>query len=155
MGNYVLGSALHRILEFSGPRPLPRFLDSVFMCSPDVNDDVFDNHGDKVGPMLPLLDLARGVSIYYNRGDKALFLSDTTKGNANRLGSDGVAHPQSLHGRIHQIDCSGPISGVAEHSYYMLGRVADDIRQTLDDRGHGSASRSRRQGSFENSWILI
>ena len=154
MGNWVLRNAIDRILEYGGPRPLPRVLDSVFMCSPDVADSVFDNLGNSPGPMLPLLELARSVSIYHNRGDAALVVSDTTKGNENRLGSNGAAHPQSLHSRIQQVDCSEQVHGVVEHSYYMVGRVNEDIRQTVDDQQPNFELRNRRRGPWENTWVL-
>jgi esterase/lipase superfamily enzyme len=157
MGNWVLQNALRRVIDFGGPRPLPRILDNVFLCSPDVDDEVFDLHpgdGGRSGQMLPLLELAKTVSIYHNRGDLALVVSDTTKGNANRLGTNGAAHPQTLHVRVHQIDCSEQVEGLVEHSYYMVGRVNDDIRQSIDDEPQGSDARSRRQGAFENTWVL-
>lgn len=155
MGNWVLRNALERILEFGGPRALPRILDNIFMCSPDVDDNDFDNHAGHVGAMLPLLDIAKSVSVYHNRGDAALVVSDTTKGNANRLGTNGAAHPQTLHARVQQVDCSDRVQGLVEHSYYMVGSVNDDIRQTIDDTTHDSPERNRKRGPFPNAWLLV
>lgn len=154
IGCEVVHSAQERFARFHGEKPLPRILENVFLCAPDVDDDVFDRTGEADGPMTPLLDLSRYVSVYYNRGDVVLAISDATKANPNRLGSDGVARPDGIHARLHQIDCSSLVDGIAEHSYHVVGRALDDIRQSLDEVPHDSEARSRRPGSSRNSWRL-
>ncbi len=156
MGNWVLENALYRFLRFHGARPLPRVLDNIFMCSPDVDDDVFElRPGARDEKLLPLTELARNVTIYHNRGDKALIVSDTTKGHPNRLGAGGVTNPQTLHARIHQVDCSEIAPGFVEHSYYMLGRVNEDIRRSIDDVSQDAIERTRLVTDFRNSWKLV
>lgn len=153
IGCEVVHAAQDRFARFHGARPLPRLLENVFLCAPDVDDDVFDHDGDG-GPMTPLLELSHYVSIYYNRGDLVLAVSDATKANPNRLGVDGVGRPDRLHARLHQIDCSSLVDGFTEHSYHLVGRALDDIRQSLDDVPPDSDARSRRPGPGRNSWRL-
>jgi esterase/lipase superfamily enzyme len=78
-----------------------------------------------------LHELAEYVNVYHNRGDAALVVSDVTKGNPERLGHAGAAHPAMLHNKVHQIDCSPIVTGWVEHSYYLAGRVNQDIRLSL------------------------
>ena len=78
--------------------------------------------------------IARHVSIYYNRDDKAMVVSDYTKGNPERLGGTGAAHPALLHNKVHQIDCTQVLHGIVEHSYYHTGNINADIRASIDVR---------------------
>ena len=91
MGNYVLQHALQRIIEETPPKRkrLPRIFDNVFLCSPDVDDNVLETDQ----PLSRLPEICRNVSLYYNRGDLALRGSDITKGNPDRLGTNGDCRP--------------------------------------------------------------
>jgi len=82
MGNYVLQCALSRISEFSAGGKLPRVFDHIFTCAPDVADDVFE----RGKPMERLPEMARTVTIYRNRGDLSMPVSEYTKGNTDRIG---------------------------------------------------------------------
>lgn len=128
MGNYVLQNALRRTEEFSAGGKPPRLFDQVFLCAADVDDDVFEK--DKGLRRLP--EMAETVTIYHNRGDLSMPVSDHTKGNSDRLGLRGANRPADLDARIHQVDCSEIVSGLVEHSYYQRGRVNMDIRQSID-----------------------
>lgn len=131
MGNYVLQNALGRLWEFSPGDHLPRIFDQVFMCAPDVDDDVFEPGK----PMERLPQVAQAITIYHNAGDAALRISDYTKSNPDRLGQRGAARPQLLHQKISQVDCASMVSGLTQHSYYTNGRVTDDIRRAIEQRG--------------------
>lgn len=154
MGNFVLLHALQRLQEFSHGQPLPRLFEHIFLCSADVDDDVFE--GKK--PMERLNELARSISIYYNREDKALIISDTTKANPERLGSNGAARPFKLHNKMSQIDCTQVVPGGltdAEHSYYMLGSVNQDIALSIAGEPQHSAKRPREStGELPNVWRM-
>ena len=128
MGNYVLQNALERIREFSPGPALPRLFEYVFLCAPDVDASVLEP-GQPLGD---LHELARTVSVYHNTGDAALRISDYTKGNPDRLGSYGAARSAVLSDKVEQIDCSPIVGGVVEPSYYLDGRVADDILMSID-----------------------
>ena len=119
MGNYVLQNTLKRLIEFNHGMRLPRLFDHIFMCSPDVDDDVLET-GE---PLERLSELARNVNIYHNSGDLAMYISDYTKQNPDRLGLNGVAKVAQLSQKVHQIDCSEIVTGLVEHSYYLNGNV--------------------------------
>lgn len=128
MGNYVLQNALERIRDFSPGPALPRLFEYVFLCAPDVDASVLEP-GQPLGD---LHQLTRTVSVYHNTGDAALRISDYTKGNPDRLGSYGAARSAVLSDKVEQVDCSAIVGGLVEHSYYLDGRVADDILMSID-----------------------
>jgi len=110
------------------PGCLPRVFDQIFMMAADEDDDTFE-HDYKLG-LLPRL--ARRVSVYFNHGDVALQISDKTKGNPDRLGTDGPRLPQQVPAKVTQVDCTPVVSGVVEHSYYLdSARVLEDVLQVL------------------------
>lgn len=152
MGNYVLQHALQRMIEFNTGKALPRIFEHIFMCAPDVDDNVFEPGQ----PLDQLQALARSVTIYHNKGDVAMYVSDYTKSNPERLGMAGAAKPSLLHNKIHQVDCTPIVKGVVEHSYYISGRVNDDIRDSVNGKGHDDAGRGRERisNSWPNGWRM-
>jgi len=92
---------------------------------------VADNVLEKEEPMQSAHELCRSLNIYYNRGDVAMYISDYTKGNSERLGHAGAARPEHLHNKIYQVDCSNIVSGMTEHSYYLWGSVNEDIVERM------------------------
>jgi esterase/lipase superfamily enzyme len=153
MGNYLLQEALQRIDDFTPGNALPRIFDQIFMCAPDVDDTVFEP--DQLLMRLP--ELARCVTVYHNRQDKAMFISDYTKGNPERLGCNGAARPGQLHNKIQQVDCTPVVAGegLVEHSYYLAGTVNTDIRLCLDGAPFYDPQRQRvRNGQWGNVWTL-
>ena len=151
MGNYVLQNALARIREMHNGRGLPRLFEHIFMCAADVDDRVLEpDH-----PMADLHGLSRGISVYHNRGDVAMYVSDYTKGNPDRLGHNGAARPSMLHNKVHQIDCSPIVGGLVEHSYYLWGPVNTDICLTVGGEAQDSPLRTRRRtGPLDNVWAM-
>jgi esterase/lipase superfamily enzyme len=127
MGNYVLQHALERLADFSPGHALPRMFEHVFLAAPDVDDTALE----RGQPMEQVHQIGNAVAIYHNPNDTALRISDTTKGNPDRLGQRGAARPQALHQKIYQVDCSAVVSGLTQHSYYANGIVALDIRKAL------------------------
>ncbi|MCQ8103064.1 alpha/beta hydrolase [Methylomonas sp. SURF-2] len=151
MGNFLLQSALARIADFTPGNSLPRIFEHVFLCAPDVDDNALEP-----GQPLGSIDqIARNVSLYHNRGDTAMVISDYSKGNPERLGGAGAAHPAMLHNKVHQIDCTPVVHGLVEHSYYLSGKVAADIRASIDGWEQGDARRERQRGAtLENVWAM-
>jgi len=149
MGNYVLQNAIQRLIERSEGNRLPRIFDHVFMCSPDVDDDVLESGK----PLGKLHEICRNVNVYFNRGDLALRGSDYTKGNPDRLGTNGAANPLQVHQKVFQIDCSDIVQGLMEHSYYLKGRINGDIRMSLDNSPQDGRS-SRNPGRFSNTYLM-
>lgn len=152
MGNYVLQNALERLADFSAGSRMPRLFNQVFLCSPDVDDDVLEPGGE----MGRLHEIGASVSVYFNTGDLALGGSDVTKGNPDRLGSAGAARPAMVHAKVHQIDCSKIVGGFMEHSYYMDGVVNDDIQMTLAGLAQSDAAREQRERDpiANNTWVM-
>lgn len=152
MGNYVLEKALERTREFSRGGKPPRVFDQIFLCAPDVDDDVFE-----AGRGLHRLpELAEQVTVYLNSGDVAMHVSDYTKGNRDRLGWRGANRPSELDGRVHQVDCSGIVRGAVEHGYHDSGIVLADIRASLDGIAPDATTRAREPVThgWPNVWRL-
>ena len=146
MGNYIAQSALQRTEKFSTGGKPPRIFDQIFLCAPDVADDVFEA-GE---PMRRLPEMSQNVTIYHNKGDRAMPVSDFTKGNTDRLGWHGVNRPGDLDGRVHQVDCSPIVTGLIEHSYYLCGDVNDDIRKSII--GVSQDCSTRRREPLRHGW---
>lgn len=152
MGNYVLQHALARIIKFQAGNALPRIFKHIFMCAPDVNDNVFEPNK----PLEHLHGLTRNVSVYHNHGDVAMYISDYTKSNPERLGFSGAAKPALLHNKVHQIDCTRVVGGMVEHSYYLSGRVNDDIRYSIHGKTQDDDARERERinNAWPNGWRM-
>jgi len=152
MGNYVLQHTLKRMKSFANGRSLPRLFEHVFMCAPDVSDDVLEP-GNAMGE---LHEITRNVTVYHNKGDLAMSISDYTKGNPDRLGHEGAARPAQLHRKCHQVDCAPLVSGLVEHSYYLWGPVNNDISFSIDGVAHDDSSsrRRNRHANYNNVWVL-
>ncbi|KAB2879985.1 alpha/beta hydrolase [bacterium] len=151
MGNYVLQNSLRRLYDFTPGSALPRIFEHLFLCAPDIDDDVFEAGK----PMAMLSEITAHVTIYYNREDKALHISDYTKGNPDRLGTNGASHPQLLHNKIHQVDCTPVVDkGFTEHRYYLSGNVCADIRKSIDEIPQ-DGNRPWRQATHQaNAWVM-
>ncbi|MCH7689688.1 MAG: alpha/beta hydrolase [candidate division Zixibacteria bacterium] len=149
MGNFALQHAFAKVIEESPEQRLPKIFRHIFLCAPDVDDNVFE-----LGkPMERLHELCLNVSIYFNAGDLALSVSDKTKGNADRLGQIGMSRESQVHRKVHEIDCSKIVKGAVEHSYYLWGTVNQDIRQSIDKLPFDSKKRKRKREQ-RNSWIM-
>ncbi|MCA8954123.1 MAG: alpha/beta fold hydrolase [Planctomycetes bacterium] len=126
MGNYVLRHGLQELRKQSAT--LPRMFDQIFLMAADEDDDAFE-HEHKL-KLLPRL--ARNVNVYFNRGDTAMAISDTTKGNPDRLGDEGPRAPFQVPAKVVQVDCSAVVHGFVEHSYFLdEPKVVADMAQVL------------------------
>ena len=153
MGNFAMQNALPRIADYAAGRALPRLFDQIFMCAPDVDADCFEDGK----PLVRLPELCRSVSVYYNREDKSMYISDYTKGNPERLGHNGVARPALLNTKVNTVDCTPVVTdeGIVEHSYYLDGYVSDDIRMSTDGVAFDDARRRRKKkGDWPNLWEM-
>ena len=150
MGNFVLQNALSRLREFTRGA-LPRIFEHIFLCAPDVDDDVLEPGY----PMGDLHQLARCVTVYHNDGDLALHGADYTKGKPDRLGSAGPARPRLLHNKVHSVNCSSIVNGFLEHSYYLGGLPNHDIRASIAGLSLDDSVRGRQQATdMPNVWSL-
>ena len=151
MGNYLLQHTIERVDQYTPGDALPRLFEQIFLCAPDVDDDALERP-DKLGRVH---ELARTVSLYHNRGDMAMMVSNYTKGNPERLGAGGAAHPALLHNKLQQIDCTPIASPMGEHSYYLSGFLNADVRQSIDGMAQDDSRRRRlREGNLANVWRM-
>ncbi len=151
MGNYVLQNSLIKISGYSAGNRMPRIFENLFLCAADVDDDCLEK-GEKMGD---LHELTNHISIYHNKGDLGMYISDFTKGNPQRLGNIGAARPQLIHNKIHQVNCSNIVKGFVEHSYYQWSTVNDDIRMTIDEVPFDNDSRNRKRLANNREWELL
>jgi esterase/lipase superfamily enzyme len=126
MGNYALRWALQAIKSSAG-RSIRRLLEQIVLFAADEDDDAFElDH-----KFLSLPDMARRVTVYHNPGDKALIVSDYTKGNPDRLGAGGPRNARALPDKVTVVNCE-PVVGLAEdptgHQYY---RVNETVRRDV------------------------
>lgn len=130
MGNYVLRHAVQEMRKQVGDQ-LPRVFNQILMMAADEDDDAFEFEHK----LLLLPRLTRRTSIYFNRGDLALWASDNFKGNPTRLGSDGPYHPQQLPRNVYSIDCTEVVAATgspSEHGYFTTSpRVVADMRRVV------------------------
>lgn len=152
MGSYLLQFALRRLDAFTPGSALPRLFGHVFLCAADVNDNALEPGQ----PLARVHEIADNVSIYHNRSDMAMVVSDYTKGNPERLGRAGAARPLLLHHKVHQIDCTPIVKGIVEHSYYLGGRVNADMRQSIDGLAQDDSLRKRvAVNNLTNVWRMV
>lgn len=150
MGNYVLENAMtSKVLGYVGASRLPRIFDHIFMCAPDVTDDVFENGLSR------LHEMANHITIYYNNGDVGMNLSKYTKHFDDRLGHTGNARPALIHNKVHQVDCSSIVKGFVEHSYYQWATVNEDIRMSISGLPFDDPSRKRRRDAQSREWTML
>ncbi len=150
LGNYVLQNAMNIIIENNSGRKLPKLFKHIFMCAPDVEDTIFEQDEG----LERLVEITNYISLYFNEGDIGMWVSDKIKGNPKRLGDSGINNMSRISSKIHQADCTTIVKGLIEHSYYMWGRVNQDIR--LSTRGisvYSEKHRFRRKiAGLTNSW---
>lgn len=133
MGNWALRNAVVAMARDTSPRPLPRIFEHVFLMAADEDEDCFETDL-KLG-LLP--QLAHFVHVYHSKNDRALQISDVSKGNANRLGVDGPRSLERINTRVFAVDCRDVDWTELEHGrhqYYRLRpEVIDDVSAILSD----------------------
>lgn len=133
MGAYVLRNAVQALIA-KDRDSLTRLFDQILLAAPDEDDDTFE-----VDTKLRLLPrIGRQVTVYFNPRDKGLLVSDKTKANPDRLGSDGPRMVDLIPKKIVSVDC-GVVAGDAdpfiEHSYYLRSRaMVADMSAVLADQ---------------------
>jgi len=115
MGNYVLRHALQQAQKIAEGVALARIFDEIILTAADEDSDAFEYNYK----LARLPQLAQRITIYFNRGDLALKVSDYTKGNPDRLGHDGPNKPHEVSAKVVLVDASAVVGGIAEHSYHQ------------------------------------
>jgi esterase/lipase superfamily enzyme len=131
MGNYAFRHAVQGVLRRVGAYP-PRLLDRVVLAAADEDNDSFEQDAK----LKPLPRLCEHVTVYHTPSDRALTISETTKGNPERLGSDGPENSRLLNDRVAVVDVTPALAAdgdATNHQYYRLNPVVrGDLRQVLD-----------------------
>jgi esterase/lipase superfamily enzyme len=148
MGNHVLQKALERVWDNSPGSAMPRLFDQLFLCAADVDDTVLEPDQ----PFGRLHQISNRVWVYHNVNDRALSVSDYTKGNPDRLGQRGAARPQQLHQKVAQVDCSAMVTGLTQHSYYANGVIARDIGLAMRGLEPDAQGRALTRGDMPGRW---
>jgi esterase/lipase superfamily enzyme len=131
MGNYALRWAFQDIRRSTGAN-LRRLLDQLLLFAADEDHDAFEYDYKLAG----LADMARRVTVYHNANDRALVVSDYTKGNPDRLGASGPRNSRLLPDKVTVVDCEPVVDfsrDVTGHSYYLGNPVVTaDVLAVLD-----------------------
>lgn len=130
MGAYVLRQGLQAILA-KDSKSLTRLFNQILLAAPDEDDDTFETEAKL--KLLPRI--GRQVTVYFNPSDRALVVSDKTKGNPDRLGSDGPRLVDMLPKKVVLVDCRNvavDADALAHHGYFARSpAMAADIGAVL------------------------
>lgn len=137
MGNYVMRNTLQALINhpegWAADGQLPRVFENIFSMAADEDADALEK--DEKWSRLP--ELTRHLQIYFNNHDHALNISNVTKGNPDRMGSDGPAHPLDVHSKVTLVDVSRTENFLQAatsvgHGYYdEQPKVVADVLQVL------------------------
>lgn len=131
MGNYVLRHTVQEYVKQSTGRPA-RLFDQVFLMAADEDDDAFEYDFK----LKPITRLAKRVNVYFNNDDRAMAVSDKTKGNPDRLGDDGPRVPRGIPGKVSLVDVTPVVAGIVQHSYFLDSpKVVSDMRHAIEGIG--------------------
>lgn len=153
MGAYVLRNGLQAILA-KDPNKLTRLFDQILLAAPDEDDDTFET--DQKLRLLPRM--GRRVTVYFNRNDRALIVSDKTKSNPDRLGSDGPRLIDLIPKKVVLVDCRNVAMSadrVVGHSYYINSpAMAADMAEVLRDTD-SEAIPNREYVEAKRVWRIV
>lgn len=134
MGNWALRHALQGFEETVGRDAMRIIFTNAFLMAADEDHNALECE-EKLGL---LFRVAKRIHVYHASDDTALYISDWTKGNVDRLGTDGPSSLSALpRNRVIAVDC-GDVSDPAtdrwtRHQYYRLRKeVLEDVRQVLN-----------------------
>jgi esterase/lipase superfamily enzyme len=153
MGAYVLRNGLQAILA-KDPNKLTRLFDQILLAAPDEDDDTFET--DQKLRLLPRM--GRRVTVYFNRNDRALIVSDKTKANPDRLGSDGPRLIDLIPKKVVLVDCRNVAMNADKlvgHSYYINSpAMTADIASVMLDTD-SEAMPNREWVPTKRLWRII
>lgn len=121
MGNYALRHAVQAIRD-SGARPMRRLFEEILLFAADEDEDAFEQENK----LVPLTEMASRVTIYFHPGDRALIVSDTTKGNADRLGAGGPRNAKLLSDKVSAVNvkrAAADDDDIQKHQYYRINKA--------------------------------
>jgi len=101
MGNDALRHALQQMIRDAPRGRLPRLFENIFLMAADEDDDGLNDEAK----LARLPEIAAAAHVYMARNDQALVISDSTKGNPDRLGAAGPRTLSDLPRKVTLIDC--------------------------------------------------
>lgn len=132
MGNFALSNAIKALIaETSTSGNLPRLFNYIISAAADEDNTAFvRDRGDKgPGPWVRISELCGHMMVYFNKNDVALFGSELTKGNPDRMGKHGPSMPFDIPSNVTVVDVSklDPLLDFVGHGYYDTwpGVIAD------------------------------
>jgi esterase/lipase superfamily enzyme len=132
MGNYAFRHALQAIIDDTPPKDkLPRLFDHIISAAADEDNDAFlmPEKWKRIG------ELCGDMTLYINKNDKALWGSNLTKGNPERMGNRGPSMPFDIPHNVTVVDVSklDPLLDLVGHGYYdTWEKVIADITQVIN-----------------------
>lgn len=123
MGAFALRHAVLAFANELARRPLPRLFDNIFLMAADEDADAFESEQK----LSLLTELANAIHVYHTEDDRALKISDLTKGNPERLGADGPRNLDQLSPRIFTVDCKKVDDTITEHGRHQYYRLRDEV----------------------------
>jgi esterase/lipase superfamily enzyme len=139
MGNFALSNAIKALIDDTpAGKSLPRLFDHIISAAADEDNTAFvKDRGDKgPGPWVRIGELCGSMTIYFNKNDTALFGSQFTKGNPDRMGNHGPSMPFDIPGNVTVVDVSklDPFLDFVGHGYFdTWPRVITDITAVVND----------------------
>lgn len=141
MGNYVFSNAIKAMAaEMPAGGSLPRLFDIHISAAADEDSDAFVADRGPVrgaGPWLRAAELSSQMVIYFNKNDTALWGSEITKGNADRMGKHGPSKPFEIPANVSVVEVSklDPLLDLVGHGYYDTWKgVIADITQVIEGK---------------------
>jgi esterase/lipase superfamily enzyme len=152
MGNYALRHAVQAVAASAGGN-IRRLFDQALLMAADEDDDSLEVDFK----LAPLTRMCRRVTAYINPDDLALVVSDTTKGNPDRLGAGGPRNSWAVPDKVTVVNVE-KVTGLGEdvtgHQYYRLNeKVMADVLRVLD--GEDSREIASRVFSAEKRQYLL
>jgi esterase/lipase superfamily enzyme len=171
MGNYVFRNGLQALMTLpepaapalsainamtsldGAPPSLRRYFDKVILAAADEDADAFDDPAKL--KFLPRI--CKSVTVYYSEKDWILgTLSDGTKFNGPRLGSDGPDNMSTISDKVSAVDVSDVLdaSEPENHQYYrVFPQVRDDIQAAL--KGTPPDKVANRRAISQARWKIV
>ncbi len=142
MGNRALLQVLHEIALDSTNRDTS--IAQVIFAAPDVSQREFI---DRLDPIVKVVGLSGGNTLYMAKNDKALWASMTLHENPRA----GATPPVTVAPHLESVDVSNYNLSLLGHGYCTnLAAVIDDIASVLE----GRKSRRRKKGPGGKHWVL-
>ncbi len=136
MGNYAARHAVQAVAASAGSN-IRRLFDQALLMAADEDDDALELEGK----LLPLTRMCKRVTVYVNPDDLALVVSDTTKGNPDRLGASGPHNSWAVPDKVSIVNVQKVVAFKTDktgHQYYRLNqKVQADVLRVLEGAESG------------------